>query len=106
MKEKLLSEEGKTLFRLRSQTVEPVFGQMKWNTGFDRFLTWGFEGACAEVALESIAHNVKKCLAKALPGTFSLSTRAIRAFLPALMAWHRRSRITTTRSVTLTAGLF
>jgi len=65
MKEKLRTPEGKRLFRLRSQTVEPVFGQIKSNTGFARFLTWGLAGATAEMALASIAHNVRKCAAKA-----------------------------------------
>ena len=65
MKEKLKTPEGKRLFRLRSQTVEPVFGQIKSNTGFARFLTWGLEGATAEMALASMAHNVRKCVAKA-----------------------------------------
>ena len=64
MTEKLASEEGKKLFALRSQSVEPVFGQLKSNKGLGRFVCWGLEGASAEVALACIAHNVSKCAAK------------------------------------------
>lgn len=71
MKEKLKTPEGKRLFGLRSQTVEPVFGQIKSNKGFDRFLVWGLESASAEAALASIAHNVMKCVSKALKTSFA-----------------------------------
>jgi transposase len=64
MTEKIKTDEGKRLFGLRAQSVEPVFGQIKSNTGFDRFLTWGFDGAKSETALACIAHNVKKCVTK------------------------------------------
>jgi transposase len=80
MKEKLSSEEGKKLFSLRCQTVEPVFGQIKSNMRFDRFIAWGLKGACAEAALVSIAHNVKKCVAQALEAAIFLSVRVFRAF--------------------------
>ncbi len=65
MKEKLAGDEGKMLFKLRAQTVEPVFGQIKSNSGFDRLLTWGLNGARAETALACIAHNIRKCAATA-----------------------------------------
>jgi transposase len=64
--DRLKTDEGRKLFSKRQATVEPVFGQMKSNRGFDRFLAWGFDGACAEVALASIAHNIAKCAAMAL----------------------------------------
>jgi hypothetical protein len=65
MCDRLNSDEGRKLYDLRKETVEPVFGQMKSNHGFGRFLTWGIAGATAEVALMCIAHNVAKCAAKA-----------------------------------------
>ena len=65
MCEKLNSPEGRELYALRQQTVEPVFGQIKSNQGFDRFLLWGVEGATAECALMCLAHNVMKCAANA-----------------------------------------
>jgi len=65
MREKLMSPEGKELYDLRRETVEPVFGQIKSNMGFDRFLLKGFRGAIAEVALMCMVHNVMKCAANA-----------------------------------------
>ena len=63
MREKLNSSEGRELYALRQQTVEPVFGQIKSNQGFDRLLLWGIEGATAECALMCLGHNVMKCAA-------------------------------------------
>ncbi|MDO8655155.1 MAG: IS1182 family transposase, partial [bacterium] len=63
MRERLNSPNGKKLYDLRRETVEPVFGQMKRNQGFERFICWGKEGAHAESALMCIAHNVAKCVA-------------------------------------------
>lgn len=60
MRQKLASPEGKRLMALRRQTVEPVFGQMKANRGFDRFTLWGKNGATAEAAIICLAHNLWK----------------------------------------------
>ena len=38
MERKLLTKRGRALYRLRGQTVEPVFGQMKETQGADRFM--------------------------------------------------------------------
>jgi len=65
MRQRLRTAEGRALYAMRQQTIEPVFGQMKWNLGFDRFTCWGLEGATAEAALMCMAHNVAKCAAKA-----------------------------------------
>jgi transposase len=62
MTQRLASAEGRKLFGLRSATVEPVFGQIKHNTGFGRFRCWGLAGAKAEAALVSMAHNIRKCV--------------------------------------------
>lgn len=51
-------------YRLRKQTVEPVFGQMKAARGFRQFLLRGAEKVSGEWALVCIAHNLLK-LAKA-----------------------------------------
>ena len=64
MREQLGSEEGKELYKLRGQTVEPVFGQIKRNIGFDRLLLRGLNGAKAELALMFMVHNIKKCMRK------------------------------------------
>jgi hypothetical protein len=38
MERKLLTQRGRKLYRLRGQTVEPVFGQMKETQGADGFM--------------------------------------------------------------------
>lgn len=63
MKERLNSSEGRQLYQLRQETVEPVFGRIKENMGLRRFLLRGFTGAIAETALVCMAHNILKCAA-------------------------------------------
>ena len=61
IRDRLQTEEGREQYSLRKQTVEPVFGQIKTNRGFDRFLLHGYEGALAEIALMCLVHNIFKC---------------------------------------------
>jgi transposase len=65
MRENLSSSEGKELYSLRKETVEPVFGQMKRNRGFTRLLLDGYKGALAEVTLMCLIHNIYKCMSNA-----------------------------------------
>lgn len=65
MRDRLQTQEGKQLYSLRKQTVEPVFGQMKTNRGFSRLLTHGYAGALAEAALMCLIHNMLKCASNA-----------------------------------------
>jgi transposase len=77
MHKKLQSPEGKALYALRQQTVEPVFGQLKSNLGLSRFLCWGRAGATAEVVLACLAHNVAKCAANALTRAYAANISAV-----------------------------
>jgi len=81
MREKLKSAEGKATFALRKQTVEPVFGQIKRNMGFDRFLAGGLAGATAETALICLVHNLLKCGRKAHITADLLLHRVAMAFI-------------------------
>jgi transposase len=65
MRDRLQTNEGKKLYSLRKQTVEPVFGQMKANKGFGRLLLHGYSGAVAETALMCLVHNIGKCSSSA-----------------------------------------
>ena len=47
-------------YRLRKQTVEPIFGQIKEARGFRRFLLRGLEKVETEWALLCTAHNLLK----------------------------------------------
>ena len=60
MREKLFSPEGKAVYRLRKQTVEPVFGQIKGARGFRQFLCRGTEMVRLEWSLICTAHNLLK----------------------------------------------
>jgi hypothetical protein len=48
MNAKLASDDGKALYALRQQTVEPVFGQLKEQQGARRFLRRGLAACEAE----------------------------------------------------------
>jgi transposase len=58
--EKLASENGRAVYGLRKVLVEPVFGNMKYNMGFRRFVLRGLKNVKLEFFLMCIAHNLKK----------------------------------------------
>ena len=60
MERKLLTQRGRKLYRLRGQTVEPVFGQMKETQGADGFMMRGEQETQGEWNLHCAAHNIKK----------------------------------------------
>jgi len=60
MRERLYGAEGKQKYKLRKQTVEPVFGQIKAARGFRQFLCRGLEAVQAEWSLVCSAHNLLK----------------------------------------------
>jgi myosin heavy subunit len=59
MERKLRTKRGRGIYRKRSQSVEPVFGQHVMR-GLDRFLLRGEKGAQAEWSLFSATHNLLK----------------------------------------------
>ena len=65
MREKMTRPGCKALYGLRSQIIEPVFGQTKHDRGFRKFLLRGLNGATAEMSLMFLVHNLLKCLKKA-----------------------------------------
>jgi len=62
-RENLLSEQGKALRSRRGVEVEGVFGRLKHNWGFRRFLLRGQEKVQIEWGLLCIAHNLAKLAA-------------------------------------------
>lgn len=60
MEQKLLTERGRQLYKLRGQTVEPVFGQIKDVRGFDRFMQRGVAACRGEWSLICATHNLLK----------------------------------------------
>jgi hypothetical protein len=59
-RDNLHSEKGKELRSRRGVDVESVFGRLKWNWGYGRFLLRGVEKVKVEWGLLSIAHNLTK----------------------------------------------
>ena len=60
MERKLLTKRGRELYRKRSHTVEPVFGQIKDARGIDRFMRRGLSAADSEWKIICATHNLLK----------------------------------------------
>lgn len=59
-KQKLLSEQGIKKRKQRCCDVEPVFGNIKNNHGFKRFMLRGKKKVTVEIGLVALAHNLRK----------------------------------------------
>ena len=60
MKAKLAKEENAQLYKKRSHSIEPVFGNIKGNLGYRRFSRRGFRAVNSEWRLICAAHNLLK----------------------------------------------
>ncbi|MBK6907280.1 MAG: IS1182 family transposase [Rhodocyclaceae bacterium] len=60
MKHRLKTKEGRALYALRKQTVEPVFGIIKSVLGFRQFLMRGLGNVQTEWTLVCLAWNLKR----------------------------------------------
>ena len=60
MRYKLRTVEGRAVYKLRKAVVEPVFGQIKEQRGFRRFLLRGLRQVDAEWHLICATHNLLK----------------------------------------------
>ena len=60
MRHRLQSSAGKQLYKLRQQTVEPVFGIIKHVMGFRQFSLRGLSSVTAEWSLVALAWNIKR----------------------------------------------
>jgi hypothetical protein len=60
MRDVLATADGKAIYKLRKQTVEPVFGQIKSARGFRQFLRRGLTAVQSEWSLACTAHNLLK----------------------------------------------
>lgn len=63
MKQRLTKAGHRSRYRLRKQTVEPVFGQIKFARGFRQFLLRGIARVRGEWSLLCTAHNLLKLAA-------------------------------------------
>lgn len=60
MRDRLTTEQGKQTYKLRKQTVEPVFGQIKSARNFRQFLRRGQTAVASEWSVLCTAHNLLK----------------------------------------------
>ena len=56
----MTTQTGRTVYALRKQTVEPVFGIIKHVMGFRRLSLRGFDKVVGEWTLATLAWNVKR----------------------------------------------
>ncbi|MHB8816789.1 MAG: transposase [Steroidobacteraceae bacterium] len=60
MRAKLSTEHGRKLYAQRKITVEPIYGQIKYNRRIDRFMRRGRAAAQSEWRLVAATHNLLK----------------------------------------------
>jgi hypothetical protein len=60
MKHRLETKEGRELYALRKQTIEPIFGIIKETLGFRRFSLRGLKNVRTEWTLVTLAYNLKR----------------------------------------------
>jgi hypothetical protein len=60
MRQRLSTEAGKAMYRLRQSTVEPGFGIIKAALGFRSFRLRGLENVRTEWSLISLAFNCRR----------------------------------------------
>jgi transposase len=60
MRRKLSTERGRKLYAQRKISVEPVYGQIKYNRHIDRFMRRGRAAAQSEWRLVTATHNILK----------------------------------------------
>lgn len=60
MQSKMQSDAGRSKYKLRQQTVEPVFGIIKHAMGFRQFLLRGLRNVTGEWTLVSLAYNIRR----------------------------------------------
>lgn len=60
MKQRIDSAEGRAEYGRRFATVEPVFGNLRYNKGLDRFTLRGKKKVDAQWKLFCLVHNIEK----------------------------------------------
>jgi transposase len=60
MRERLKTTRGRALYALRKVTIEPVFGQIKYNRRVDQFMRRGRAAVQSELRLVAATHNMLK----------------------------------------------
>jgi hypothetical protein len=66
---RLRTATGKTLYKIRGRTAEPVFGQLKDRRGLRQFATRGIDNVTTEFSLGCTVHNILKLFTRPTPTT-------------------------------------
>ena len=90
MRQKLRSEEGKRIYAKRGYTVEPVFGDIKWNGRKPSMDLRGSVKVRGEFSLLCLVHNVKKIVKRVLDGTVSLPGKYSKLIEEALSGYREK----------------
>ena len=93
MRQKLRSEEGKRIYKKRGYTVEPVFGEMKWDGRKPSMDLRGLLKVQGGFLLMCLIHNVKKVVKKVLEGTVHLPGKHSKPIEVAILGY-REERLT------------
>jgi transposase len=72
MRQKLRSKGGKRIYAKRGYTVEPVFGEIKWNGRKPAMNLRGLMKVRGEFLLMCLVHNVKKIVKRVIEGAVHL----------------------------------
>jgi hypothetical protein len=60
MKRKIDADRGKEMIARRFATVEPVFGNLRYNKGLNRFTLGGRQKVDGQWKLYCLVHNIEK----------------------------------------------
>ena len=60
MRRRIDSEQGKAQYARRFATVEPVFGNLRYNNGLDRFTLRSQKKVDTQWKLYCLVHNIEK----------------------------------------------
>jgi len=93
MRQKLRSEEGKQIYKKRGYTVEPVFGEIKWDGRKPSMDLRGSVKVRGEFSLLCLVHNVKKIIKRVLDGTVSLPGKYDRLIEEAVLGHNREKQL-------------
>jgi transposase len=64
---RLRTQTGKTLYKIRGRTAEPVFGHLKDRRGLRQFATRGIDNVTTEFSLGCTVHNILKLFTRPAP---------------------------------------
>jgi transposase len=91
------SEEGKRIYAKRGYTVEPVFGEIKWDGRKPSMDLRGSMKVRGEFLLMCLVHNVKKIVKKVLEGTVHLPGKYSKLIEEAMLGY-REEQLTSVRA--------